>query len=38
MNDELERIGEEAVVTLFEALSRNSPGKTKENHENPQSV
>jgi hypothetical protein len=34
MNDELERICKEAVVSIFEVLSRNFPGWTEENHKN----
>jgi hypothetical protein len=33
---ELERIWKEALVAEFDSLFRNFPGRTKENHENPQ--
>jgi hypothetical protein len=35
--DELERMWKEAVVAKFKILSRNLPGVTDENNENPQS-
>jgi hypothetical protein len=34
MNDELERMCNEAVLALFDALSHNLPGVTEENHKN----
>jgi hypothetical protein len=33
MNDELERMQKETIVSCSQGLSRNSPGGTKENHE-----
>jgi hypothetical protein len=37
MNDELETIWKEMVVAYFKALSRNSPGRTEEEHESSES-
>jgi hypothetical protein len=36
MNSGLERIWKEAVVALFQVLSRHLPGWTEENHKKPQ--
>jgi hypothetical protein len=36
VNDELENIWKEAVVTYFNFLPRHLPGRKEENHEEPQ--